>query len=58
MLFEPHVCFHILVLFGFLCGRLLGKSCSLGLRYVFFDKYLSVVLVFSQPSFYDMGISF
>ena len=35
MLFEPHVRFHILVKFGFLSGRLLGNSCSLGFRYVF-----------------------
>ena len=46
MLFTPYVCFHILVKFGLLSGRLFGNSCSLGLRYVSWYKYLSVVLVF------------
>ena len=31
MLFKPYVRFH----FFYLSGRLLGNSCSLGLRYVF-----------------------
>ena len=35
MLFEPYVRFHVLVRLGDLSGRLLGNSCSLGLRYVF-----------------------
>ena len=39
MLFEPYVRFYIFKLyinkFGYLSGRLLGNSCSRGLRYVF-----------------------
>ena len=35
MLLEPYVRFHISVKFRLLSGRLLGNSCSLGLRYVF-----------------------
>ena len=35
MLFEPDVRFHILVKFGLLSARLLGNSCSLGLRHIF-----------------------
>ena len=45
MLFETYVRFHIL------------KCCSLGLRYVFY-KYLSVILVFSHPLVYVVGICF
>ena len=55
VLFEPYVRFHILVKFGYLSGRLLRNSCSLGLRYVFWYKYLNVILVFSHPSVCGMS---
>ena len=38
MLLETYVRFYILVQFVCLSGRLLGNSCSLGLRYVFLVK--------------------
>ena len=52
MLFEPYLnllyffFFFIIVLvkFGLQSGRLLGNSCSLGLRYVLKYKYLIVTL--------------
>ena len=47
VLFEPLVRFHILVKFGLLSGCLLGNSCSLGVRYVFY--LLILVLNFAWP---------
>ena len=53
MLFEPCVRFRG---FGYLMDRLLGNSCSLGLRYVL-SIYIIVNLVF-PTSVLGVGISF
>ena len=58
VLFEPYVRFHILVQFGHLSGRLLGKSCSLGLRYVFLVQVSECHLSFSNPLVYGVGVCF
>ena len=41
--------FIFLVKFGLLSGCLFGNGCSLGLRYVSWYKYLSVINIFVQP---------
>ena len=58
MLFEPYVCFHILVEFGQLSGRLWGITAHSAYGMFSWYKYLSVILVFSHPSVCEVGISF
>ena len=49
MLFEPYVVFIFLVLFGWPSGRLLGNSCSLGLRLVFMVRVPKCHFSFFPP---------
>ena len=60
MLFAPYVSFHILVEFRLMSDRLLGNSCSRGLRMLYcllvpFSQYksLSVTLVFPHLGFWS-----
>ena len=60
MLFAPYARFHILVKIGLLSDRLLGNSCSLDLRYVFFLVQVPKghFSFFFQPLVYGVGIFF